>query len=79
MRLCFLYCRQYAPYSKWFGTAFQQLPIPQELKDAIGAAVAATDTTQREDNLCLLYTSGSPPQKAASPAAGCPTGPTPQR
>ena len=51
MRLCFLYCRQYAPYSKWFGTAFQQLPIPQELKDAIGAAVAATDTTQREDNL----------------------------
>ena len=36
MRLCFLYCRQYAPYSKWFGTAFQQLPIPQELKDAIG-------------------------------------------
>ena len=51
MRLCFLYCRQYAPYSKWFGTAFQQLPIPQELKDAIGAAVAATDTAQREDNL----------------------------
>ncbi len=25
MRLCFLMERQYAPYPKWFGTAFQQL------------------------------------------------------
>ena len=27
MCLCFLYEKRYAPYSKWFGTAFGQLDI----------------------------------------------------
>ncbi|MCB0058155.1 MAG: DUF4037 domain-containing protein, partial [Caldilineaceae bacterium] len=31
MRLCFLMERQYAPYLKWFGTAFKQLPCAAEL------------------------------------------------
>ena len=53
MRLCFLYCRQYAPYSKWFGTAFQKLPIPQEIKEAIFQAVKASSISQREEQLVL--------------------------
>lgn len=48
MRLCFLYCGEYAPYSKWFGTAFSRLPIDGKLKDAITVAVSAPDYPQRE-------------------------------
>ena len=48
MRLCFLYCGEYAPYSKWFGTAFSRLPADEQLKKAIAAAVAAPDYAQRE-------------------------------
>lgn len=49
MRLCFLYCGKYAPYSKWFGTGFSKLPIPQEIKDAIHKAVTARDIEEREN------------------------------
>lgn len=51
MRLCFLYCRQYAPYSKWFGTAFSQLPVDNAIKQAISAALTASDITSREESL----------------------------
>ena len=48
MRLCFLYCGAYAPYSKWFGTAFSRLPVDGKPKEAIAAAVSAPDYPQRE-------------------------------
>ena len=51
MRLCFLYCRQYAPYSKWFGTAFSQLPVDNAIKQTISAALTASDITSREESL----------------------------
>ena len=51
MRLCFLYKKQYAPYSKWFGTAFARLDVPQELKDALNGALHAAEIGQREDAL----------------------------
>ena len=51
MRLGFLYCREYAPYSKWFGTAFTQLSLDNDIKTAISRAVGAVDITEREDNL----------------------------
>jgi len=51
MRLCFLYCRQYAPYSKWFGTAFGKLPIGDEIKQEINLALSANDLAQREHHL----------------------------
>ena len=51
MRLCFLYKRQYAPYSKWFGTAFAHLAVPQELKDALHGALHAADIAEREEKL----------------------------
>ena len=51
MRLCFLYAGRYAPYSKWFGTAFDRLPVVQEIRDAIHAAVAAERVDEREEQL----------------------------
>jgi len=51
MRLCFLYKKQYAPYSKWFGTAFARLDVPQELKDALHGALHAADIAEGEEQL----------------------------
>lgn len=51
MRLCFLYRDTYAPYSKWFGTAFQRLELDGRIKVAIAAAVQAKDLTERENRL----------------------------
>ena len=48
MRLAFLYCGRYAPYSKWFGTGFARLPVDQELKDTIRRAVTSKDIGERE-------------------------------
>ena len=52
MRLCFLYCGEYAPYSKWFGTAFARLPVSSEIKAALQGALSAQDGAVRED--CLV-------------------------
>src|SRR5665647_291902 len=41
MRLAFLYCGQYAPYSKWFGKAFNRLPLEEKIKSTILNAVRA--------------------------------------
>lgn len=51
MHLGFLYCRQYAPYSKWFGTAFQKLPLPAELGEALRRALGADSLDEREQAL----------------------------
>ena len=51
MRLAFLYCGQYAPYSKWFGTAFARLPVGEELKNTLRNAVTAQNIDDREENL----------------------------
>ncbi len=51
MRLCFLYKEQYAPYSKWFSTAFRLLDVDNQIKEAIDAAVHAADFHIREAKL----------------------------
>lgn len=51
MRLCFLYQDTYAPYSKWFGTAFDKLDIDQRIKDAIKSALSANNLTERENKI----------------------------
>lgn len=53
MRLAFLYCKQYAPYSKWFGTAFQQLPISPQIKETIHDALTASTISRREEKIVL--------------------------
>jgi hypothetical protein len=50
MRLCFLYKNKYAPYSKWFGTAFKQLSL-DVINDEITAALSADTITEREDHI----------------------------
>ncbi len=51
MRLSFLYCNRYAPYSKWFGKAFGLLPISDEIKLTINKAITANNITQRENSI----------------------------
>lgn len=51
MRLCFLYQDTYAPYSKWFGTAFSRLNIDRNIKELINAALSANTLAERENRL----------------------------
>jgi hypothetical protein len=55
MRLCFLMERVYAPYPKWFGTAFKRLECAEELSPHLRAALAATDWRARESHLADAY------------------------
>src|SRR3712207_8933590 len=49
MRLSFLIERRYAPYSKWFGTAFSELPIAGRLAEPLGRALHARTWREREE------------------------------
>ena len=51
MRLVFLYGKQYAPFSKWFGTAFMQLPVSENIKQAISEVITTTNIDEREQHL----------------------------
>jgi hypothetical protein len=55
MRLCFLMERQYAPYSKWFGTAFSRLPSGPDLTPTLWRVVRASTWQDREDALLAAY------------------------
>lgn len=51
IRLCFLFERRYAPYSKWLGTAFHSLACAPDVKPALLAALAAGTASAREGAL----------------------------
>jgi hypothetical protein len=55
MRLCFLMERQYAPYPKWFGTAFARLACGPELAPVLRRAQLAETWPERERHLCQAY------------------------
>lgn len=55
MRLCLLLERQYAPYSKWLGSAFGRLDIARTLTPSLRGALAATGYREREEHLCDAY------------------------
>jgi hypothetical protein len=55
MRLGFLMERQYAPYPKWFGTAFQQLSRAASLAPVLQQALSAGSWQEREEQLCVAY------------------------
>jgi hypothetical protein len=55
MRLCFLIERQYAPYSKWFGTAFAHLPCGPELAPILRRVLQAASWREREGALMTAY------------------------
>lgn len=51
VRLAFLIERRWAPYSKWLGRAFSELPIATRLRPILGAALSATSWRERERQL----------------------------
>lgn len=55
MRLCFLMERQYAPYSKWFGTAFSRLKAAGALAPMFEQALNAADWHAREAAMSQAY------------------------
>jgi hypothetical protein len=55
MGLCFLMERQYAPYRKWFGTAFARLACAAELSPILWKALRAETWPDREAALMAAY------------------------
>jgi hypothetical protein len=55
MRLCFLMERKYAPYSKWFGTAFSRLDCAEELAPTFGEVLNARKWEERQVRLAKAY------------------------
>jgi hypothetical protein len=55
MHLSFLIERRYAPYSKWFGTAFSKLQIADRLSAPLDRALHARTWREREDALSSGY------------------------
>ena len=55
MRLCFLMEREYAPYAKWFGTAFSRLRCGPDLTPTLWDVVRAETWPAREEALLAAY------------------------
>ncbi len=55
MKLCFLMERKYAPYSKWFGTAFSRLNCAQELAPIFREVLQAKEWKGRQESLAQAY------------------------
>lgn len=55
MRLCFLMERKYAPYTKWFGTAFSKLECASELGPIFRDVLLSLTWKERESNLSRAY------------------------
>lgn len=55
MRLCFLMEKRYAPYSKWFGTAFRQLACAQELSPILRCVQLSQTWQEREKYLSAAF------------------------
>lgn len=57
IKLCFLMERQYAPYSKWFGTAFSRLDCAGKLAPILNQILDASSWQEREEALSSAYES----------------------
>jgi len=55
MRLCFLMERTYAPYPKWFGTAFARLSCAPPIMPTLRSALTAHSWQEREKHVSLAY------------------------
>lgn len=55
MRLCFLMEKRYAPYSKWFGTAFRHLKCYPEMGPLLEETMTANTYEERERFLAQAY------------------------
>lgn len=55
MRLCFLMEKRYAPYPKWFGTAFLKLAAATKLEPILQHVLASENWKEREEHLIQAY------------------------
>jgi hypothetical protein len=55
MNLCFMLEKQYAPYAKWFGTAFTQLEAARELAIPLRRVLQAETWQERGGALAKVY------------------------
>ena len=55
MRLCFLMERRYAPFIKWFGSAFAQLDCAAALLPVFAQVLEAHSWQERQTHLALAY------------------------
>lgn|SRR3989338_470591 len=55
MRLCFLFEKRYAPYSKWFGTGFTKLSAASQLVPMFQNVLDAKVWREREQALSVAY------------------------
>ncbi len=55
MQVCFLLERRYAPYAKWFGTAFAKLRAARKLDPMLNATLAASNWKNCESKLVAAY------------------------
>jgi hypothetical protein len=55
MHLCFLLEKQYTPYPKWFGTAFQKLHGANELSPLLWRAQQSSTWSERAESLASAY------------------------
>jgi hypothetical protein len=55
MRLCFLMEKTYAPYTKWFGTAFAGLKSSSGLTPLLREVLVAQEWKEREKYLAKAY------------------------
>ena len=55
MSLCFLMERQYAPYAKWFGTAFNELKCAETLSPILRRVLLAEVWQDREKHLAAAF------------------------
>ncbi len=73
MRLCFLMERQYAPYPKWFGTAFARLKCAESLTPLLRSAMLGGDWHERENSLSPIYEKLAEMHNALGITAALPT------
>ncbi|MCA9935598.1 MAG: DUF4037 domain-containing protein [Ardenticatenaceae bacterium] len=55
MQLCFLMEKRYAPYPKWFGTAFMELDSATKMEPLLQHILTAVHPKDREERLCTAY------------------------
>lgn len=55
MRLCFIMEKRYAPYSKWYGSAFKRLECYPKMGPLLENAIRAEDYPEREKWLAQAY------------------------
>ena len=77
MRLCFLMERQYAPYAKWFGTAFESLQAASQLRPILWRALRSETWPERDRTMSEAYSVVARMQNALGVVYALPADPRP--